>query len=52
MLSKDQLCLEAIDGILEYSSGFVSADDFNNDYKNIRYSNEFRYHWRNDRHII
>jgi uncharacterized protein with HEPN domain len=39
MLTKDQHCLEAIleatDRILEYTSGFDSADDFNNDYRNF-----------------
>jgi len=36
MLSKDQHCLEAIveaiDRIIEYTSDFKSADDFNNDH--------------------
>jgi uncharacterized protein with HEPN domain len=35
MLTKDQHCLEsiieAVDRIIEYTSGFGSADDFNND---------------------
>ncbi|MFA5820039.1 MAG: HepT-like ribonuclease domain-containing protein [Bacteroidales bacterium] len=39
MLIKDQHCLEsiieAIDRIIEYTSGFNSADDFNNDYRNF-----------------
>lgn len=39
MLTKDHLCLEsiieAIDRIIEYTSGFDSADDFNNDYRNF-----------------
>lgn len=39
MLTKDQLCLEsileAIDRIIEYTSGVRSADDFNNDYRNF-----------------
>ena len=39
MLDKDQYCLEtiseAIDRILEYTSGIESADSFNNDYKNF-----------------
>ena len=39
MLSKDHHCLEsiieAIDRIIEYTSGFGSADDFNNDYRNF-----------------
>jgi len=39
MLSKDQHCLEsileAIDRIIEYTSGFESADDFNTDYRNF-----------------
>jgi uncharacterized protein with HEPN domain len=39
MLNKDQHCLEsileAIDRIIEYTSGTKSADDFNNDYKNF-----------------
>ncbi|TAL80423.1 MAG: hypothetical protein EPN88_01270 [Bacteroidetes bacterium] len=36
---KDQYCLEsiieAIDRMIEYTSGFVSSDDFNNDYQNF-----------------
>jgi hypothetical protein len=36
---KDQHCfesiLEAIDRIIEYTSGIKSADDFNNDYRNF-----------------
>jgi uncharacterized protein with HEPN domain len=39
MLTKDQLCLEAIleaiDRIIEYTFGIKSADDFNNDYRNF-----------------
>jgi uncharacterized protein with HEPN domain len=39
MLTKDYHCLEsineAIDRIIEYTSGFDSADDFNNDYRNF-----------------
>jgi len=39
MLTKDQHCLEsileAIDRIIEYTSGIKSADDFNNDYRNF-----------------
>jgi uncharacterized protein with HEPN domain len=39
MLTKDQHCLEAIieatDRIIEYTSGFKSADDFNNDHRNF-----------------
>ena len=39
MLTKDHHCLEtiieAIDRIIEYTSGFDSADDFNNDYRNF-----------------
>ncbi len=39
MLTKDHYCLdsiiEAIDRIVEYTSGFNSADDFNNDYRNF-----------------
>lgn len=39
MLTKDHYCLEtlieAIDRIIEYTSGFNSADDFNNDYRNF-----------------
>jgi len=39
MLTKDQHCLEsiieAIDRIIEYTSGFKSADDFNSDYRNF-----------------
>jgi len=39
MLIKDQHCLEsileAIDRIIEYTSGVKSADDFNNDYRNF-----------------
>jgi uncharacterized protein with HEPN domain len=39
MLTKDHHCLEtiieAIDRIIEYTSGFNSADDFNNDYRNF-----------------
>lgn len=39
MLTKDQLCLESIlesiDRIIEYTSKFNSADDFNNDYRNF-----------------
>src|SRR5512133_2903324 len=39
MLNKDHYCLEsiieAIDRIIEYTSGFESADDFNNDYRNF-----------------
>ena len=39
MLSKDQHCLEtiieAIDRIIEYTSNFKSADDFNNDQMNF-----------------
>jgi uncharacterized protein with HEPN domain len=39
MLSKDQHCLEAIieaiDRIIEYTSNFKSADDFNNDHVNF-----------------
>jgi uncharacterized protein with HEPN domain len=39
MQTKDQLCLESIlesaDRIIEYTSGFDSADDFNNDYRNF-----------------
>ena len=39
MLIKDQHCLEsiieAVDRIIEYTTGFNSADDFNNDYRNF-----------------
>jgi len=39
MLTKDHHCLEsiieAIDRIIEYTSGSGSADDFNNDYRNF-----------------
>ncbi len=39
MLSKDSFCLEtiieSIDRITEYTSGFTSADEFNNDYRNF-----------------
>ena len=39
MLIKDQHCiesiLEAIDKILEYTSGFDNADEFNEDYRNF-----------------
>jgi len=39
MQTKDQLCLESIlesaSRIIEYSSGFDCADDFNNDYRNF-----------------
>ena len=39
MLTKDHHCLEtlieAIDRIIEYTSGFNSADDFNKDYRNF-----------------
>jgi uncharacterized protein with HEPN domain len=39
MLIKDQHCLEsiveALDRIIEYTTGFNSADDFNNDYRNF-----------------
>jgi len=39
MLTKDQHCiesiLEAIDKILEYTSGFNDADEFNEDYRNF-----------------
>ena len=39
MLTKDQHCLEsiieAIDRIIEYTSGIGSADDFNNDHRNF-----------------
>jgi uncharacterized protein with HEPN domain len=39
MLTKDHHCLESIieaaDRIIEYTSGFDSADDFNNDYRNF-----------------
>ena len=39
MLTKDQHCiesiLEAIDKILEYTSGFDNADEFNEDYRNF-----------------
>jgi uncharacterized protein with HEPN domain len=39
MLTKDHHCLEtlieAIDRIIEYTSGFNSADEFNNDYRNF-----------------
>jgi uncharacterized protein with HEPN domain len=39
MLTKDQHCLEsiieAIDRIIEYTSSFDSADDFNNDIRNF-----------------
>jgi len=39
MLNKDHLCLESIletaDRIIEYTSGFDSADNFNNDYRNF-----------------
>ena len=39
MLTKDHHCLEsileAIDRIIEYTSGFNAADDFNNDYRNF-----------------
>jgi uncharacterized protein with HEPN domain len=39
MLNKDLHCLEsileAIDRIIEYTTGITSADDFNNDYRNF-----------------
>ena len=39
MLTKDQHCLEsileAIDKILEYTSGFKTPDEFNDDYRNF-----------------
>jgi len=39
MLTKDHLCLESIleatERIIEYTSGFDSADNFNNDYRNF-----------------
>jgi hypothetical protein len=39
MLTKDHLCLESIleatDRIIEYTSGFDSADNFNDDYRNL-----------------
>ena len=39
MLTKDQHCLdsiiEAIDKILEYTSGFNNADEFNEDHRNF-----------------
>jgi uncharacterized protein with HEPN domain len=39
MLIKDHYCLEsiieAIDRIIEYTSGFEGADDFNNEYRNF-----------------
>jgi uncharacterized protein with HEPN domain len=39
MLTKDHHCLESIieaaDRIIEYTSAFDSADDFNNDYRNF-----------------
>jgi uncharacterized protein with HEPN domain len=39
MSTKDHHCLEsiieAIDRIIEYTSGFDSADDFNNDHRNF-----------------
>ena len=39
MLTKDQLCIqfiaESIDKILEYTSEFENADDFNDDYRNF-----------------
>ena len=39
MLTKDQHCLEsileAIDKILEYTTGFKNADEFNDDYRNF-----------------
>lgn len=39
MVIKDQHCLESIieatDRIIEYTSGFGSADDFNNDYRSF-----------------
>ena len=39
MLTKDHHCLEtlieAIDRIIEYTSGVNSADEFNNDYRNF-----------------
>jgi uncharacterized protein with HEPN domain len=39
MLTKDHHCLEsiieAIDRIIEYTSGFNSPDDFNNDHRNF-----------------
>jgi uncharacterized protein with HEPN domain len=39
MLTKDHHCLESIleatDRIIEYTSGFDSADNFNNDYRNF-----------------
>ena len=39
MLNKDSYCLEtimeSIDRINEYTSGFNSADEFNNDYRNF-----------------
>jgi uncharacterized protein with HEPN domain len=39
MQTKDQLCLESIresaDRIIEYTSGFNTADEFNNDHRNF-----------------
>jgi uncharacterized protein with HEPN domain len=39
MQTKDQFCLESIlesaDRIIEYTSGYDTADDFNNDYRNF-----------------
>lgn len=39
MLTKDQHCLEsileAIDRIIEYTSGISTADDFDKDYRNF-----------------
>jgi uncharacterized protein with HEPN domain len=39
MQTKDQFCLESIleatNRIIEYTCGFDSADDFNNDYRNF-----------------
>jgi len=39
MLTKDQHCIEsiieAVDRIIEYTSGFNSADAFNEDYRNF-----------------
>lgn len=39
MQTKDQLCLESIleatERIIEYTHGFISADEFNTDYRNF-----------------
>jgi hypothetical protein len=51
MQTKDQHCLEAInkatDKILEYTSGFNSADEFDKDQLIFVATDEFCGNWRN-----